>query len=84
MQADTTAYYGSVEIGAPLGTDIFKFRIVVNISNFGNDLDAIVTSLVRSNLVEKTFSFSDGHNQFRSKLCVIGSSNSELVDGGSW
>ena len=63
MQADATAYYGSIEIGAPLGTDIFKFRIVINVSNFGNDLDAIVTSLVRSNLVEKTFSFSDGHNQ---------------------
>jgi hypothetical protein len=63
VQADATAYFGSIQIGAPLGIDVFKFRLVLNLSSFGNDLDAIAIGMVRSNLVEKTFSFSDGHNQ---------------------
>ena len=63
VQADATAYFGSVQVSASPGIDIFKFRIVFNLSEFGNDLDAIVITLVRSNLVEKIFSFSDGQSQ---------------------
>ena len=63
VQADATAYFGSVQVSATLWTKIFSFRIVINLSKFDNDLDAIVVSLVRSNLVEKIFSFSGGQNQ---------------------
>ena len=63
LQADATAYFGSIQINAPLRMDIFKFRIFFNLTEFGNDLDAIIVSLVRNNFVEKIFSFSDGQTQ---------------------
>ena len=63
VQADATAYFGSVEVTATPGTKIFSFRVVISLSKFGNDLDAIVIGLVHSNLVERMFSFSDGQTQ---------------------
>ena len=48
---------------AVFGTEVFRFRIVIDLSAYNNDLDAIVIILVRSNLVESIFKFSDGQNQ---------------------
>ena len=42
---------------------MFPFRIVIDLSRFGNDLSAIVVIMVRNNLVERSFKFSDGQNQ---------------------
>ena len=47
----------------PFGTEVFRFRVVIDLSIFNNDLDALVTIMVRSNLVERIFKFSDGQNQ---------------------
>ena len=41
---------------------MFHFRIVIDLSRFNNDLDAIVLIMVRGNLVESIFKFSDGQN----------------------
>ena len=62
IQADATAYFGSVLTNATIGTEIFRFRIVIDLSRFNNDLDAIVIIMVRNNLVESIFKFSDGQN----------------------
>ena len=63
IQADATAYFGSVVTSDPFGTEVFRFRIVIDLSQFNNDLDAIVILMVRSNLVESIFRLSDGQNQ---------------------
>lgn len=60
VQANATAYYGSVPIDAESGTKVFCFQILINLGHFYNDLDAIVITLVRSNLVQSIFSLSDG------------------------
>ena len=62
IQADATAYFGSVLATDPVGTEIFRFRIVIDLNRFNNDTDAIVIIMVRSNLVERIFKFSDGQN----------------------
>ena len=42
---------------------VFRFRIVIDLSRFNDDLDAIVIIMVRNNLVESILKFSDGQNQ---------------------
>ena len=63
IQPDATAYFGSVQTDAPFGTEVFRFRIAIDLSRFDDDLAAIVVIMVRSNLVERIFKFSDGQNQ---------------------
>ena len=41
---------------------MFCFRIVIDLSRFSNDLDAIAIIMVRNNLVESIFKFSGGLN----------------------
>ena len=60
---DATAYFGTVLTNSTLGTEIFRFRIVIDLSRFDNDLIAILTVMNRNNLVESIFKFSDGGNQ---------------------
>ena len=62
IQADATAYFGSVLTNATTGTQVFHFRIVIDLSVFNNDLDAIIVILFCNNLVESIFKFSDGQN----------------------
>ena len=64
IQADATAYFGTVRTNDTFGKEVFRFRIVIDLSIFSNDLDAIVTIImVRNNLVESIFKFSSGQNQ---------------------
>ena len=63
IQADATAYFGSVLTNDTFGTEVFRFRIVIDPSRFGNDLDAIIVIMVRNNLVQTIFKLSDGQNQ---------------------
>ena len=53
----------------PFGTEILRFRVVIDFSIFNDDLDALVTIMARSNLVEWIFKFSDGLKQ---KTFLIG------------
>ena len=63
IQADATAYFGSVLTNSILGTEVFRFRVFINLSKFNNDLSAILTIMNRNNLVESVFKFRDGTNQ---------------------
>ena len=63
VQADASAYFGSIVTTDPIGTEVFRFRLVIDLSRFNDDLDAIVLIMVRNNLVESIFKFSDGQNQ---------------------
>ena len=63
IQADATAYFGSVLTNSTPGTEVFRFRIVIDLSRFDNDLSAIIAIMYRNNLVESVFKFSDGTNQ---------------------
>ena len=63
IQGDATAYFGSVLTNSTLGTPVFSFRIVLDLSRFDNDLNAILTVMNRNNLVDSIFKFSDGTNQ---------------------
>ena len=61
LQADATAYFGRIQTDTPLGTVVFSFRIIIDRTQFtNNDLSAIIVSLVRNNLVQNIFRFSDG------------------------
>ena len=63
IQADATAYFGSVLTNSTPGTEVFHFRIVIDLSRFGDDLSGIVTIMNRNNLVDSIFRFSDLSNQ---------------------
>ena len=63
IQADATTYFGSVLTNSTLGTEVFRFRIVIDLSRFDNDLGAVLTFMNRNNLVESIFKFSDSTNQ---------------------
>ena len=54
IQADATAYFGTVLTNAPIGTEIFRFRIVIDLTAYG----AILTVLNRSFQVTSIFRFS--------------------------
>ena len=61
LQADATAYFGSIQTATPLGAVVFSFRIVIDRNRFTNtDLSAIIVTLTRNNLVQSIFKFSDG------------------------
>ena len=62
IQADATAYFGSVLTNATIGTPIFPFRIVIDLSRFDGDLSAVLMIMNRNNLVDSIFKFSDGEN----------------------
>ena len=61
IQADATAYFGSIATNATPGTEVFHFRIVIDLSRLNNDLLSIITLLNRNNLVESIFRFSDSN-----------------------
>ena len=63
IQADATAYFGSVLTHSTSGTPVFSFRIVIDLGTFGGDLSAIATVMYRNNLVDSIFKFSGGTNQ---------------------
>ena len=62
IQADATAYFVRIPINTTIGTPIFHFRIVIDLSRFDDDLDYIVIVMVRNNLVESIFKFNGGQN----------------------
>ena len=62
IQADATAYFGNISVAAPYCTEVFRFRLVIDLSSFHDDLDVIAIIMVRNNLVESIFKFSDGQN----------------------
>ena len=65
IQGDATAYFGSIPINVTLGTEVFRFRIVINLNRFHNDLGLIAIAIIRNNLVETVLGFADGENYFR-------------------
>ena len=63
VQANASAYFGSIQTDAPLGTFVFGFRVLIDRNRFtNNDLSAIIVSLVRNNLVQSIFKFGDETN----------------------
>ena len=72
MQADASAYFGTVLTNAPIGTEVFRFRIVIDLSSYGSDLDAIITVLYRDNLVAQTFRFGDNDQTARVFIFIDG------------
>ena len=51
---------------------MFSFRIVIDLTDFDNDLDFIVLIMVQGNLVERIFKFSDGTNQRTFQIAANG------------
>ncbi len=62
IQADATAYFGNISAAAPFGTEVFRFRLVIDLSHFHDDLDVIAIFVNENNLVESIFRLSDGQN----------------------
>ena len=63
VQGDATAYFGRVETDA-IGSVVFPIRIIINLTRFVDDgLEFIFLNLIRSNLVQRIFRFSDGSDQ---------------------
>ena len=80
VQADATAYFGSIPTNATIGTEIFPFRIIIDPSRYyGDDLDAIITVLNRDNLVAHIFRFSD--NTLTRTFTFIGGINAANASG---
>ena len=80
VQADATAYFGRILINATVGTPVFPFRIVIDPSTYGGDLDAIITVLNRDNQVARTFRFGD-NGQTTRPYTFIGGINAENAAG---
>ena len=53
-------YFGNISAGAPFGTEVFRFRLVIDLTQFHDDLYVIVISTNQNNLVESIFRISDG------------------------
>ena len=79
IHGDATAYYGSIPVNATLGTEIFQFRIVINLNRFQNDLGAIAIIVVRNRLVESVFGFSGGQNYRVFDIAAQGGIDSDNV-----
>jgi hypothetical protein len=79
IQGDATAYFGSIPINATLGTEIFRFRIIVNLSRVQNDLDLIAVVLTRNYLVETVFGFKGGQNYRVIDIAAQGGIDAENV-----
>ena len=62
IQADATAYFGNISAGAPFGTEVFRFRLVIDLSRFHDDLVGIAIFMNQNNLVLSIFKFSDDQN----------------------
>ena len=58
IQADATAYFGRILTNAAIGTEVFRFRIIIDLTMFGGDLSTILTVLNRSFQVTSIFRFS--------------------------
>ena len=58
---------------------VFPFRIVIELSRYGGDLDAIITVMNRNRLVLSIFRFSD--DQFNSQLTFNGGINAANASG---
>ena len=73
FQANATAYFGTVQTSDPIGTVVFGFRIIIDLNRFtDNDLSAIIVNMVRNNLVQRIFKFSDGANERRFLISLEG------------
>ena len=79
VQADATAYFGRILTNAPVGTEVFRFRIVIDPSSYGGDLDAVITIMNRNNQVLSIFRFSD--DQSTSQFTFIGGINAANASG---
>ena len=79
IQGDATAYFGSIPINATLGTEIFRFRIVVNLSRIQNDLNLIAVVLTRNYVVNTVFGFKGGLNYRVIDIAGQGGIDSENV-----
>ena len=62
IQADATAYFSNISAAAPFGTEVFRFRLVIDLSRFHDDLLRIAISMNSNNIVHSIFKFSDGQN----------------------
>ena len=61
VEADATAYFGSIRTDEPFGTVVFPFRVVIDRNGFpNNNTNAMIVSLTRNALVQGIFRFSDG------------------------
>ena len=80
VQADATAYFGRILTNATVGTPVFPFRIIIDPSTYGGDLDAIITILNRDNQVARTFRFGD-NGQTTRPFTFIGGINAENAAG---
>ena len=80
VQADATAYFGRILTNATVGTEVFRFRIVIDPSTYGGDLDAIITVLNRDNQVAQTFRFGD-NGQTSRPYTFIGGINAANASG---
>ena len=83
VQADATAYFGIILTNATVGTPVFPFRIVIDPSTYGGDLDNIITVLNRDNQVAQTFRFGDNiiNNQSTRTFNFIGGINAANASG---
>ena len=63
VQANATAYFGNVHVNAENGTVIFRFRVLIDLRHFNNNIDFINVELVQNNFAERIFSFSNYRQQ---------------------
>ena len=53
IQANATAYFGSIHTSAANGTVIFHFRVFIDLIHFNNDIQFINVTLIQNELAEK-------------------------------
>ena len=80
VQANATAYYGSVHVNATNGTIVFSFRSVIDLRQFDNGSGIIEVVLTQSNFTgTRLFSFSNYQQQRHFSISKHGGINITLI-----
>ena len=80
VQANATAYYGSVHVNATNGTVVFSFELIIDLRRFNNGTESIEVTLTQNNLTGlRLFSFSNYQQRRHFSTSKLGSINITFV-----
>ena len=63
IQANATAYFGSIHTSAANGTVVFHFRVFIDLEHFNNDIQFINVTLIQNEFAETIFAFSNNQHK---------------------
>lgn len=77
VQANATAYYGSVHVNAANGTIVFPFQLIIDLGQFDNGSEVILTQNNFNG--PRLFSFSNYQQQWHFSIRKLGAMNITFI-----